>query len=79
MHMQESARCLYERLRNLGFDVSPSEIFTSLSAAKRVIQEEKLHPMLLLSDSALEDFEGKLLIDQFLKGFNFLDILSEEF
>ena len=42
----------------LGFDVSEDEIFTSLTAARRLVEAEKLNPMLLLEDSAKEDFEG---------------------
>ncbi len=41
-----------------GFDISEDEIFTSLTAARRLIEADKLHPLLLLEDSAREDFEG---------------------
>ena len=33
-------------------------MFTSLSAARRVVEREKLRPLLLLEDSAKRDFEG---------------------
>ncbi len=46
------------QFRAPGFDVSEDEIFTSLTAARRLIEVDKLHPLLLLEDSAREDFEG---------------------
>ena len=42
----------------VGFDISEDEIFTSLTAARRLVETEKLNPLLLLEDSAQEDFEG---------------------
>ncbi|KAJ2028530.1 hypothetical protein IWW57_002108 [Coemansia sp. S610] len=47
---------LHAKLSNLGFELSPSEIFTSLSAAKRLIQQRNYRPMLILEDEALEQF-----------------------
>lgn len=35
-----------------------SEIFTSLSAARRLVEQKGHRPLLLLEDSALEDFKG---------------------
>ncbi|KHN86318.1 Haloacid dehalogenase-like hydrolase domain-containing protein 2 [Toxocara canis] len=58
---KESSSRLHARLSKLGFQISPSEVFTSLSAAKRLILKEQLRPMLFLEDSALEDFRD---IDQ---------------
>lgn len=54
---KESSRLLNERLAKMNFDVAPSEVFTSLSAAKRLIEKESLRAMLFLEDVALEDFE----------------------
>ncbi len=34
------------------------ELFTSLTAARRLVGREKLRPLLLLEQSALEDFDG---------------------
>ncbi|KAJ2811659.1 hypothetical protein H4S07_001914 [Coemansia furcata] len=47
---------LYAKLSKLGFDLSPSEIFTSLSAAKRLVQQRNYRPLLILKDEALEQF-----------------------
>ncbi len=41
-----------------GFDLTEEEIFTSLTAARRLVERERLHPLLLLEDSASEDFKG---------------------
>ncbi|XP_022920226.2 haloacid dehalogenase-like hydrolase domain-containing protein 2 [Onthophagus taurus] len=55
---KESKNILYNRLQKLGFDVQLDEIHTSLIAARKVIDEKKLNPLLLVSKEALEDFEG---------------------
>lgn len=34
------------------------EIFTSLSAARSLLEQERHRPLLLLEESALEDFTG---------------------
>ncbi|KAJ2743013.1 Haloacid dehalogenase-like hydrolase domain-containing protein 2 [Coemansia sp. BCRC 34301] len=47
---------LHAKLSKLGFDLSPSEIFTSLSAAKRLVQQRNYRPLLILEDEALEQF-----------------------
>ncbi|VDM97888.1 unnamed protein product [Thelazia callipaeda] len=54
-HMDSSNR-LHERLAKLGLEISQSEIFTSLSAAKQLIKKNNLRPLLFLEDSAMEDF-----------------------
>lgn len=38
--------------------IEKSQIFTSLTAARRYIEAQKLRPMLLLEEEALEDFDG---------------------
>ncbi len=55
---KEPLRCLHERLVNLGFTVDKSEIFTSLTAARRLVESKHVRPLLLLEESAKEDFEG---------------------
>ncbi|KAJ8929717.1 hypothetical protein NQ314_017564 [Rhamnusium bicolor] len=54
---KESNRILYERLINLGFDVDKRDIISSLGAAKILIQQRELKPMVMLSPEAMEDFE----------------------
>ncbi|VBB30806.1 unnamed protein product [Acanthocheilonema viteae] len=53
---KESTNRLYERLTKLGLEITRSEIFTSLTAAKDLIKKENLQPALFLEDAALEDF-----------------------
>lgn len=55
---KESKNFLYNRLTSLGFTIDKSEIFSSLSAARSLIVDRQLKPLLLLSPEALEDFEG---------------------
>ncbi|KAJ1916593.1 hypothetical protein GGI13_002612 [Coemansia sp. RSA 455] len=47
---------LHAKLSKLGFELPPSEIFTSLSAAKRLVQQHNYRPLLILEDEALEQF-----------------------
>jgi ribonucleotide monophosphatase NagD (HAD superfamily) len=56
---KESKRCLLSRLHKIGFDIKPNELYTSLSAARHVIDKDNLRPMLMVDSRALEDFEGK--------------------
>ncbi|XP_008324338.1 haloacid dehalogenase-like hydrolase domain-containing protein 2 [Cynoglossus semilaevis] len=55
---KESRRSLYERLLRLNFDLQEQEIFTSVSAARSLLEQNQHRPLLLLEDSALEDFTG---------------------
>ncbi|XP_078580128.1 haloacid dehalogenase-like hydrolase domain-containing protein 2 isoform X3 [Branchiostoma floridae x Branchiostoma japonicum] len=55
---KESKQMLVDRLQKLGFDIQPEEVFTSLTAARNLVEELKVRPMLFLQDSALPDFEG---------------------
>ena len=55
---KESKRSLLCRLEKIGFDIHLDEVFTSLTAARRKVEQESLHPFLLLEESAMEDFEG---------------------
>ncbi|KAF4513954.1 UNVERIFIED_CONTAM: hypothetical protein B566_EDAN018190 [Ephemera danica] len=54
---KESSRVLHSRLVNLGFRVDKDEIYSSLRAARRLIDERKLNPLLLVDPAAEEDFQ----------------------
>ncbi|CAE8702907.1 unnamed protein product, partial [Polarella glacialis] len=54
----QSRRGLHSQLLQLGFEVRPEEIFTSLSAARQLVDARGLRPLLLLADGAMEEFEG---------------------
>lgn len=55
---KESKKDLLERLKKLEFDISEDEIFTSLTAARNLIKQKQIRPMLLVDDRALPDFTG---------------------
>ncbi|XP_055717377.1 haloacid dehalogenase-like hydrolase domain-containing protein 2 isoform X2 [Salvelinus fontinalis] len=55
---KECKRNLVERLHSLNFDIQEQEIFTSLTAARSLVEQRQLRPLLLVEDSALEDFSG---------------------
>lgn len=55
---KESKGTLLRRLTGIGFDIKAEEVFTSLTAARRLVDQRKLRPMLLLQQDALEDFKG---------------------
>ena len=55
---KESKKVLLARLLNIGFDIREDQVFTSLTAARNLIDKRKLSPLLLVDDKALEDFEG---------------------
>ncbi|KAL2099909.1 hypothetical protein ACEWY4_004303 [Coilia grayii] len=55
---KECKRNLLERLQKLNFDIQEQEIFTSLTAARNLLEQRKVRPLLLVEDSALEDFSG---------------------
>ncbi|XP_063336898.1 haloacid dehalogenase-like hydrolase domain-containing protein 2 isoform X3 [Pelmatolapia mariae] len=55
---KESKRILFERLQRLNFNLQENEIFTSLSAARSLLEQKQHRPLLLVEDSALEDFTG---------------------
>jgi len=57
---KESLRSVHEKLTKLGFDVGRDELFTSLTAARKFVERNSLRPMLLLEESAKEDFNGQL-------------------
>ncbi|KAJ2705416.1 Haloacid dehalogenase-like hydrolase domain-containing protein 2, partial [Coemansia spiralis] len=47
---------LHARLRQMGFAVGEGEVFSSLSAAKQLVVQRGLRPLLLLEDGALAQF-----------------------
>ncbi|CAG9530110.1 unnamed protein product [Cercopithifilaria johnstoni] len=53
---KESTNRLHERLTKLGLEITRSEIFTSLTAAKHLIKKDNLRPILFLENAALEEF-----------------------
>ena len=55
---KESKSMLVSRLAAMGFNISPRQVFTSLTAARQLVQREGLTPYLMLEQSALEDFAG---------------------
>ncbi|KAJ8789652.1 hypothetical protein J1605_004889 [Eschrichtius robustus] len=55
---KESKKDLLERLKKLEFDISEDEIFTSLTAARNLVEQKQVRPMLLVDDRALPDFKG---------------------
>lgn len=61
---KESKRDLLERLTGLGFDIAEHEIFTSLTAARNLLEQQQVRPLLLVDDKALPDFTGEELREQ---------------
>ncbi|RMC16357.1 hypothetical protein DUI87_06684 [Hirundo rustica rustica] len=55
---KESKRDLLERLTGLGFDIAEHEIFTSLTAARNLLEQQQVRPLLLVDNKALPDFTG---------------------
>ncbi|KFO98031.1 Haloacid dehalogenase-like hydrolase domain-containing protein 2 [Calypte anna] len=55
---KECKRDLLERLTRLGFDIAENEIFTSLTAARNLLEQKHVRPLLLVDDKALPDFTG---------------------
>ena len=55
---KEDLNSLHVRLESMKFEISKDEIFTSLSAARNLIEKRGIRPYLMLSESALKDFEG---------------------
>lgn len=55
---KESKSHLYKVLNNLGFNIELNEIFSSLSAARQLVERENLRPMLFLEPEALDDFKN---------------------
>ena len=56
---QESQNFLYNRLSTLGFDISKDQVYSSLGAARDLIRQRNLRPMLMLEPEALEVWQSK--------------------
>jgi len=54
---KESLQSLHDKLQSLQLDVRKDDIFTSLTAAKKLVVEKGYRPHLMLTDSALQDFQ----------------------
>lgn len=61
---KESKNVLYNRLKNLGFDIKKEEIFSSLAAARQTIIKRCLNPYLLIDSAAMEDFEDLIKVEK---------------
>lgn len=48
----------------MGFDINKNEIFSSLGAARELIETRKLNPYLLIDDNALEDFDDLINLNE---------------
>ncbi|KAI8913721.1 HAD-like domain-containing protein [Entophlyctis helioformis] len=55
---KESVSKLMARLARIGFTIHSDEVFTSLSAARSLVQRHNLRPLLFLEPDALPDFDG---------------------
>ncbi|KAH9494901.1 Haloacid dehalogenase-like hydrolase domain-containing protein 2 [Bulinus truncatus] len=55
---KESKNVLLDRLKKIGFNIKENEVYSSLSAARKLIDDQKLRPYFLIDKQALEDFEG---------------------
>ncbi|CAL1539199.1 unnamed protein product [Lymnaea stagnalis] len=55
---KESKNVLIKRLHKIGFKVEQKDIYTSLSAARKLIDDRKLRPFFMIDRKAMEDFEG---------------------
>ncbi len=50
-------KLIYEKLKNMGFDVEENEIFSALEATKQFLKEKNAGAFLILTDIAKEDFK----------------------
>ncbi|XP_063151914.1 haloacid dehalogenase-like hydrolase domain-containing protein 2 [Candoia aspera] len=55
---KECKRDLLERLKKLEFDIKEDEIFTSLTAARNLLEQKQVRPLLMVEENALHDFTG---------------------
>ena len=55
---KESKGTLLNRLKLLGFHINENEVFTSLTAARHLVEANNYRPFCLLEEDALKDFEG---------------------
>jgi ribonucleotide monophosphatase NagD (HAD superfamily) len=54
---KESKAHLYGLLKSIGLEIEKNEIFSSLTAARQLIEKNSLRPMLFLEPEAYEDFD----------------------
>ena len=55
---KETSKCVQQRLTNIGFEIQPNEMSTSLTTARRLVETRGLRPYLLLDERAEEEFNG---------------------
>ncbi|KAK4311911.1 hypothetical protein Pmani_016622 [Petrolisthes manimaculis] len=55
---KESKRILHDRLTHIGFTIDKDEIFTSLTAARQLVDKRALRPYMLITEAAREEFVG---------------------
>ncbi|RXG67223.1 cytochrome P450 2L1 [Armadillidium vulgare] len=55
---KESKQTLLSRLTRIGFNIEEKEVFTSLTAARKLLENRNLRPFYMLSEDALNDFSG---------------------
>ncbi|KAJ1916136.1 Haloacid dehalogenase-like hydrolase domain-containing protein 2 [Tieghemiomyces parasiticus] len=55
---KEGSSELHQRLTRLGFTVHPDELFTSLDAARQLVERSGWNPLLFLAESARRGFPG---------------------
>ncbi|XP_058027054.1 haloacid dehalogenase-like hydrolase domain-containing protein 2 isoform X3 [Ahaetulla prasina] len=56
---KECKQDLLERLKKLEFDIKEDEIFTSLTAARNLLEQKKVRPLLMVEENALHDFTAR--------------------
>lgn len=54
---QEGSGSMFAQLQAMGFSVQEPEIFSALSAALKVVEQEQLRPLLLLTEKAMREFQ----------------------
>ncbi|KAL7976003.1 hypothetical protein Chor_011771 [Crotalus horridus] len=56
---KECKQDLLGRLKKLEFDIKEDEIFTSLTAARNLLEQKKVRPLLMVEENALHDFAAR--------------------
>lgn len=54
---QEACSSVMRKLQRLNFDVRPGEVFSALSAARALVEQQQLKPLCLLAPEAMEEFQ----------------------
>ncbi|KAL7748095.1 Haloacid dehalogenase-like hydrolase domain-containing protein 2 [Sorochytrium milnesiophthora] len=55
---KESSASLLAKLQRLGFAIHQDHILTSLTAARKLVEQRNLRPLLFLEDDAMQEFDG---------------------